>query len=272
LVINFGDVWTAGRSLVTSALLPRVSVVGPVTRPRILRVGRSVRAIGAVLPTTLSLSVLNVPARALVDRIVPLQELWTREAVERLMASLPSLDLRRCLEILQDEVLARTRRPHGVEPVWHEVPRVIQLHAGRVPIHDLARSYGLSRQQFAQRFGDAAGLPPKLFARITRFHALVRTLLATEVSQWSSMGPGVGFYDQAHMINEFRMFAGLSPTAFFRPHDTFVDPALIRLRGRPCEWLRQPESRGAEPHKPSVVATVEPEVLRDRPDSLTARS
>src|SRR5438105_3004275 len=41
LVVNFGDLWTAGRSLVTSAFLPRVCVVGPVTRSRILRVGRS---------------------------------------------------------------------------------------------------------------------------------------------------------------------------------------------------------------------------------------
>ena len=29
LIVNFGDKWTAGRSLATSALLPRVCVVGP---------------------------------------------------------------------------------------------------------------------------------------------------------------------------------------------------------------------------------------------------
>ena len=46
LIVNFGDMWSAGRSLATSGLLPRVCVVGPVTQARILRVGRSFAAHG----------------------------------------------------------------------------------------------------------------------------------------------------------------------------------------------------------------------------------
>src|SRR5712692_2399689 len=52
LVVNFGDLWAAGRSLATSSFLPRISVVGPVTEKRLLRVGRFVHAIGAGLPST----------------------------------------------------------------------------------------------------------------------------------------------------------------------------------------------------------------------------
>ena len=49
---------------------------------------------------------------------------------------------------------------------------------------------------------------------------------------------GVGFYDQAHMINEFRAFAGSPPTLFFQPHHSHVDPPKkIQLNGRPSEWL-----------------------------------
>jgi hypothetical protein len=49
----------------------------------------------------------------------------------------------------------------------------------------MAGSHGLTRQQFARRFRAAAGLAPKLFARITRFQALVHALLSTDVSQWA---------------------------------------------------------------------------------------
>jgi putative ABC transport system permease protein len=45
LVVNFGDMWTAGRSLATSAFLSRVCVVGPVTHAfydEVLRRARSV--------------------------------------------------------------------------------------------------------------------------------------------------------------------------------------------------------------------------------------
>lgn len=246
LVVNFGDMWTSGRSLATSAFLPRVCVVGPVTQARILRVGRSVHAAGAGLPSTLTPGVFGVPASELVDRIVPLQDLWTPGGVERLFASLSRLDIRRCLSALKDELVARTGRPGGPEIVGQTASRLIKVHAGRVSIDDMARSHGLSRQQFARRFCAAAGLPPKLFARIARFQALVHALLSTDVSQWASVSPAAGFYDQAHMINEFRAFAGSPPTVFFRPHGSDIDPANVRLRGRPSEWLRRPDPLAAD--------------------------
>src|SRR5918995_2354952 len=61
LIVNFGDMWAAGRSLATSRLLPRVCVVGPVTQARILRVGRSVYAVGAGFLPTLTPPVFGVP-------------------------------------------------------------------------------------------------------------------------------------------------------------------------------------------------------------------
>jgi AraC-like DNA-binding protein len=246
LVVNFGDMWTAGRSLVTSAFLPRACVVGPVTQARILRVGRSVHAVGAGLQSTLTPGVFGVPASELVDRIVPLQDLWIPDDVERLFASLSRLEIRRCLSALKDELVARTGRPSSPEIVGQTAPRLIKLHAGCVSIDDMARRHGLSRQQFARRFCAAAGLPPKLFARITRFQALVHALLSTDVSQWASVSSAVGFYDQAHMINEFRAFAGSPPTVFFRPHGSDIEPAKIQLRGRPSEWLRRPEPLAAD--------------------------
>jgi AraC-like DNA-binding protein len=246
VIVNFGDMWAAGRSLATSGLLPRVCVVGPVTQARILRVGRSVHAVGAVLTPTLTPGVFDVPASELVDQIVPLEDLWTRADVERLFASLSGVEIRRCVSALKDELVARIGRPDRREIVGQTAPGLIKLHAGRVSIDDMARSHGLSRQQFARRFCAAAGLPPKLFARITRFQALVHVLLSTDVSRWASVSPAIGFYDQAHMINEFRAFAGSPPTVFFQPHGGNIDPANVQLRGRPSEWLRRPELAAAE--------------------------
>jgi AraC-like DNA-binding protein len=237
LIVNFGDTWATGRSLPTSALVPRVCVTGPFTQARLLRVGRSVHAVGAVLPSTRTLDVFGVPASELVDRIVPLQDLWTHDDVERLVASLSGLDVRRCLSALKSELIARIGHASRRETVEESASRLIKLHAGRVAIDSVARSHSLSRQQFARRFCAAAGLSPKLFARVTRFQNLVHVLLSTDVSRWASAAPAVGFYDQAHMINEFRAFAGSPPTLFFQPHDGNINPAKIQLQGRPSEWL-----------------------------------
>jgi AraC-like DNA-binding protein len=241
LVVNFGHLWAAGRSLATSAQLPRLAVVGPVTQMRILRVGRSVRAIGAGFLPTLTSAIFDVPASELVDRIVPLDELWPRPDVETLFESLSPLEIGTALLVLRDWLLGRLRQGDDVPASAHTAPRLmtlIQRRAGRVSIDDMARSEGVSRQLFARRFYSEAGLTPKLFARITRFQALLHGLLTTDVSHWASMSPAAGFYDQAHMINEFRAFTGSPPTAFFQPHGVMVDPATVQVRGRPSEWIR----------------------------------
>jgi AraC-like DNA-binding protein len=237
IVVNFGDLWAAGRSLATSALIPRVSVIGPCTQPRILRVGRSVHAVGAVLPTVLTPEILNVTPTALVDRIVPLHDLWSDDEACRLLASLAPLDRRRAASSLKDALLSRIRRAAHGEIVADAAARLITVRAGNVSIADLAESHGVSRHQFARRFTAATGVSPKLFARIARFQALVPAMLASDVSQWASLSSGLGFYDQAHMINEFRTLAGAPPTIFFRPHDTTIDPARIHVRGRPSQWI-----------------------------------
>jgi hypothetical protein len=88
LVLNFGDLWDTSEGVATSAFLPRICVVGPVTQTRILRLGRFVRAVGAGLPSTLTAAVFGVPASELVNRIVPLQDLWTLDDTWRLFALL----------------------------------------------------------------------------------------------------------------------------------------------------------------------------------------
>ncbi|HEY7190887.1 MAG TPA: AraC family transcriptional regulator [Vicinamibacterales bacterium] len=236
IVVNFGDLWAAGRSLATSELIPRVSVIGPCTQPRILRVGRSVHALGAVLPTVMTPAIVNVPPSALVDRIVPLHDLWIDDEADRLLASLALLDRRRATSSLKDALLSRIRRASHGAIVADAAAQIITVRAGNVSIADLADRHGLSRHQFARRFTAATGVPPKLFARIARFQALVPALLATDVSQWASLSSDLGFYDQAHMINEFHTLTGAPPTTFFQPHDTAIDPARIKLRGRPSEW------------------------------------
>lgn len=245
LIFNFGDMWAAGNSLPACSSVPRACIVGPFTKPRILRVGRSVRAIGAVIAPSLAHDVVGVPASELVDRIVSLDELWNRDEVERLAASLVGLDKRHALTVLKGELVGRIGQPNGRE-LAHAAPQVIRAHGGCLPIEDVARRHGLTRHQFNRRFQAAAGLPPKLFARITRFQRLVSALLSTDLSRWASISSGIGFYDQAHMINEFRAFAGAPPTIFFQPHGN-VESIQIELRGKPSEWLsvdaREPRLR-----------------------------
>ena len=242
VVVNFGERWAAGRSLVTSTLLPRCAVIGPVTQPRILRVGTRVDAIGAVLAAAETRAAFGVAPSQLVNQIVLLENLWGNGDVDRLVESLSSLPLRLRLSALCHAMVVRAGHGSGDDRIGHAASRLMTCRRGRVSIEEMAGRYGVTRQQFARRFSNATGMTPKLFARVTRFQAAVNALLASDVSEWASVAPAVGFFDQAHMINEFREFAGLPPTVFFQPRGG-AGARSLRLRGRPNEWQLPNEVR-----------------------------
>src|SRR5262245_1126936 len=72
IVFNFGSEWVSGRSLTSTTVLPRAFLIGPFTRPRLLRVGSDVRACGVVMPSHIAGPICGLSPRQLVDRIVPL--------------------------------------------------------------------------------------------------------------------------------------------------------------------------------------------------------
>jgi hypothetical protein len=193
LVVNFDAPWVTGRSLPSSSLLPAISVIGPFTWPQFLRVGRQVRAIGAVLPSVFVPDIFGVPAPALVNQIVPLAELWPREPVERLHVALCHRSLPGGLMVLRDALLARLAPAAGIHTLERSAARLLAARGGSVSVDRLAAHYGISRQRFGRRFHDAAGLTPKLFARTVRFQGLVHSLLSTDVSQWAAVAADVGF-------------------------------------------------------------------------------
>jgi AraC-like DNA-binding protein len=238
ITFNFADRWSAGRSLRTASQLPAAFVIGPVLRPRLLRVGHSVRAIGAAFPAILTRAILGVPPSQLVDQIVPLHSLWRLVEVERLTASLASATNAAAMKMLKDRLLEDHGTALDRSHFAHDATQHIRKAGGRVSINDLAQRYGMSRQKFAREFADATGMPPKMHARLTRFQALVGRLLTSDVSQWVEVSSDAGFYDQAHMINEFRALAGVSPIEFFRPHGETAATLPITVRGRPSEWRK----------------------------------
>jgi AraC-like DNA-binding protein len=241
VVVNLGDAWAGGRTLVSAEVIPALCVMGPVTRPRVMCVGPSVHAVGAVLPAAFAMNVLSCPPADLVDRTVALDALWPRHRIHELLDAVCRGDDASRAARLRDVLLASTTMTRAAD-VTATAARLMTLRGGDVSVEAMAARCALSRQQFTRRFRATTGLPPKQFARISRFQRLVHTLLTTNVERWAVEAPGSGFYDQSHMVNEFREFAGAPPTQFFRPRGLELGaPEEGRLRGRPHTWLGSTE-------------------------------
>ena len=100
---------------------------------------------------------------------------------------------------------------HAVSWAWQ---RLCATH-GRVRISELAEELGWSRKRLVAGFREHVGLAPKTVARVLRFQHAVRLAEQTQLG-WLEIAFRCGYYDQAHLIREFRAISGCTPGTFFQ--------------------------------------------------------
>lgn len=114
-------------------------------------------------------------------------------------------------------LIARLQPRVRVHPaVRWAVDRIVAT-AGSVGIEDLAAETGFTRRHLGTLFQQQVGMGPKVLARVHRFRGALDLLTrARGVVPWDRLADQCGFYDQSHLIHEFRRFTGFSPTELVR--------------------------------------------------------
>jgi AraC-like DNA-binding protein len=169
----------------------------------------------------------RVPMRELTDCIVPLEELWDAEGRvlhERLAAlvddSDPSAHVGPWLTLIEEALWSRMRRPDFVEPDSLRTARLameVIVAAPDIPlVGTVAQQIGVSERHLRRIFDDAVGMSPKAFARMVRFQRAARAGQRSRASGWAAVAADAGYFDQAHLIADFRRITGTTPTAFMR--------------------------------------------------------
>jgi len=91
------------------------------------------------------------------------------------------------------------------------------LLAGAGPRSESAtRATGLSRRQLSRLCRHRIGLTPKSLGRLGRFQRALGALEGSPRPSLAGVAARAGYYDQAHMNREFRLFGGVTPRAHLR--------------------------------------------------------
>ena len=83
---------------------------------------------------------------------------------------------------------------------------------GNVPIEQIASLACLSMRQFERVSKERIGISPKLYARLVRFSKAYRLRENFPQMSWTHIAYECGYFDQMHMIRDFKQFAGVAPT------------------------------------------------------------
>ena len=87
----------------------------------------------------------------------------------------------------------------------------------------LAHEACLSQKQFKRIFTDYIGVTPKEFLQITRFTKTTYTLQTQPKMSLNELAYKCGYYDRSHLIKDFKIFSGYTPTEFLANCDPYSD-------------------------------------------------
>jgi AraC-like DNA-binding protein len=156
----------------------------------------------------------GLPMRVLAHRVVAIEDVLGLEGpllTERLHDT-PGWEAR--FALLDAFVAARLHAARDV-PGWVSwAYQRIEASGGALEMGELADTLGFSHRHVIDRFREHVGLPPKLLARLIRFDRLMSRVKSGDVSSWGQLALEYGYYDQAHLIRDFRQFTGSSPREF----------------------------------------------------------
>lgn len=146
------------------------------------------------------------------ERATGLEAVWACEGLtERLCEAATPLGKLRTLERLLSGLLNRGARRSG------PVDQALHLFAEEgLSVSECARSVGLCERRLSQVFRECVGMAPKMWCRIRRFQAAARGLRQGAHVRWAELALACGYYDQAHLANDFRAFSGVDPTTYTR--------------------------------------------------------
>jgi AraC-like DNA-binding protein len=204
LVVRFGPSTRTGLDV-------HAMGVGRTVHRKHIRSGQ--RAVTARLRLGVAEAVLGVPASAIAGRIVALEDLWgvaaTRRLYERLAVARDAVGAAAILESAIAERLACANGHRaGAQLALDAADRLTSANVSAV-----ALELGVSERHLRRVFRETVGVSPKAFAKLTRFHRALRAAREHDQANWANIAIAAGYYDQAHLIADFRTIAGVTPRA-----------------------------------------------------------
>jgi AraC-like DNA-binding protein len=109
----------------------------------------------------------------------------------------------------------RSRHALPATPLEHAADFLLNA-SGDYRMSIMAHASGLSDSSWRRRFQEQIGVAPKRFSRMIRFRRAVALKLGSPRRSWTDISIDAGYYDQAHLIAEFREFSDCIPSGLMR--------------------------------------------------------
>ena len=156
----------------------------------------------------------GAPVARLANRIVPASRIFGKglEELEEIALS-PATERDKVLAA-DKFLLARLPKPDPAIALAAKLVDHIFQEPEIKTVDDLARDVGMGKRSLQRLFGEYVGATPKWVIRRYRLHELIEKFNSGGKLDLPQLALELGYFDQAHLINDFRSMAGFSPTEY----------------------------------------------------------
>lgn len=166
------------------------------------------RIIGVYLkPTSLKL-LFGIDASEFKNKNIALDDLVSNTVLEQLVNA-ATLDDK--LKILSDFLLSRVQlsKCNNEKAVYAS-----NLLKQGITLRDVQLDLNISERSLERLFKEHIGISPKFFSRIMRFQSSLDLYRNNAFSSFTDLTYQSDYFDQSHLIREFKEFTGVSPKSF----------------------------------------------------------
>lgn len=108
---------------------------------------------------------------------------------------------------------------------------IIMKKAGLVNLDELAAYINMSVRSFERHFSKEVGVSPKQLCCITRFNHALELKLKKPYENWTSIAHLSGYFDQMHLIKDFKRFCGDVPSSLLKHVPLMEEKYTSRVDG-----------------------------------------
>lgn len=197
--------------------------VGQMIRPFTHHVTNTVHLLVVDFTPTGFYQLWSVPAQELVEQTVATEHIRgaaTHSITDQLRKASSSADR---LALLDKFLVRRLMYTTSTDSRIEAAVDLLQQQPGPIQIRQLAQWLNYPERTLNRRFTQTVGLSPKTYARVQRFLKTRYWLTHKPSHQWNDWLTLAGYFDQAHLINEFRYFTGKPPLLYTLDNQSTLD-------------------------------------------------
>ncbi len=173
----------------------------------------------------------HIPASEFYNLTVPLYLVLKTQGTELESRLNEKNSFNERIQVMETFLLNRLkagRKDWETNRIFHTLS-LINSTKGMITVEALASAVCLGRKQFERTFGSCIGASPKQFLRTVRFqHSLYQKQKDKEL-MLTELAYRCGYFDQSHMIADYKIFSGKTPSQYFAGCEPYSDYFSVNL-------------------------------------------